>query len=229
MTTTTKARKASKEISCTPEAKELFDSLYERAKATGDFTGNKSEYLQYVLEREKERSNQPSPKSESTTSKGLEMDESLVWFTNVSGKSVEEKQTKLTEIKEILGVDEDEKIFFTRLELYQKASKLSGKSLTDIVKDGADAEAQALITAMRNPNATGQGRLGSADVALDSAFKEVIEQIKLGIYTPKKDLPITKISQRAGANFNSAKSWSQRRGFAFPMAIDHAIKLAEKL
>lgn len=230
MTTTTKARKQTKEISCTVEAKELFDNLYERAKATGNFKGTKSEYMQYILEREKERSNQPSPKAETVDNKQIEDDKPLVWFVNISGKNIEERQTKLLEIKQVLGINPDEEIIFTRAELYKKASELSGKNIDDVIKDGADAEAQSLITAMRNPEKSGQGRLGSADHRLDIAFKEIVELIKKGVYTPKNNvLPLTPIANRLNANINSAKSWAKRRGFAFPMALEHAFKLAEKL
>lgn len=229
MTTTTKGRKVTKEITCTVEDKELFDNLYERAKAKGDFTGTKTEYVHYILEREKLRSNEPSPKPETIDNKESDDNQPLAWFVNISGKNNEEKQNKLIEIKQILGITEDEEIIFTRQELYVKASEISGKSVEEIKKEGADSEAQKIITAMRNPEKSGQGRLGSADNALDVAFKEIVEMIQSGMYTPKEGVPITKISQRAGANFNSAKSWSKRRGFNFPMAIDHAVKFAEKL
>ncbi len=169
--------------------------------------------------------------SKAFISKSL-LEQTKVWFTKISGKNTEERNTKQTEIKAVLGFSPDESIVMTREELYQKASELTGKDLATIVLEGADTYAQTLITTFRKPSSEfakhgGRGRIGSKDEALAKALLTVVELINNGHYKPNKGkIPITMVATKTFPTItgaNTALNWAIRNGLEFPLTTEDAI------
>lgn len=227
--TTTSKKSSTSRLTVKTESLDTFHALHKLELSEGTFTGDAKEYFDFLLS-ERKQNRTLKPVASEPTSKKSEEDKPKTWFTNLSGKTKDERETKLAEIKKTLGISDNDDIIMTRAELYAKASQLSGKSVDEILVSGAESEAQALITALRVGNeGAGKGRLGSADATLDTAFIELVGMIENGSYKPVGGLPITKIASRAGANFNSAKSWASRRGFTFPMDLEEASTIAAQL
>ncbi|AFY71220.1 hypothetical protein Pse7367_2969 [Thalassoporum mexicanum PCC 7367] len=122
---------------------------------------------------------------------------------------------KLDQVKEALEITED-KVEMTEAALVNKAAEISGLSVEQITVEGRQYRAQDAITrSLSTENREGhtQGIVGAADERLDEAYEAVKGMVKDGTYKPKDGrISLTAISQRAMANYNSAKSWAERRG-----------------
>lgn len=132
------------------------------------------------------------------------------WFLTTKPENKEE-------IKEALNI-QGEDIELTEVELFEKASELSNTPVEEIKRQGGQLLAQKLITQnakadKTNKSGNGQGVAGGADSRLDEAYKQLKEAVANGSYKPKGGrIPLTAVSNRGMANYNSAKAWAARRG-----------------
>ena len=185
-----------------PEDKKMVrPTFYEESLELLDYLRgpvSRADYLHKLLLEEKNRETKSS-QLPTVPEIGVEAE---TWFTT-------SKEDTRIEVKEALGI-EGEDIVMTEAELLAKASELSGIPVPEIQKQGRQTLGQKLITQFCKPR-QGQGQAGGADSRLDESLKSVQEMIENGSFKGK--LTLTAVSQRAMANYNTAKGWAVRRGY----------------
>lgn len=223
----------SKTMKVTDASNKAVDESLERHKEAGLFKGHKQDYLEFAMARLAQLEKQVEQLKPATveTDNTDEDNNRKAWFTAISGTTKTERETKLSEIKKALGVEDSDAIVMSRNELYAKAAEMSGKTVQEIIRKGAESEAQAIITSLRKPNdGAGRGRVGSGDAKIEEKFIELVKEIEAGSYKPlKNQLPITAISMKARTNPTTVDNWAKRNNLDFPMPVDIAIEKAKEM
>lgn len=146
------------------------------------------QYVSQALEQYVEGNSQPSS-STSTTSpcSFLEDETPKEFFGSVKNKEDDNKRSELIEALDVHGVKaEGGTIKLTSGQLLDLASKVSGKSQTEILSDGLSYIAQKMITQELAGNSN-QGTLGSADRRIIETINELRQMISQGEYKPRKN------------------------------------------
>jgi len=213
------------------EDKKIFHELLLELKAskkTLELAGTKQGSLLTSYLKSKCNHN----KKEKTTTQPSLMNNELLeqteeWFTKVSGKTPEERNTKQSEVKAVLGFELNQPVLMTRKELYAKAAELAGKSIDTMIIEGADSNAQTLITTYRKPanetNGGGQGRAGSKDTVLAKTLLEVLQMVESGSYKPRNGtISLTQIANRCMTGYPTALNWAKRNGLNKDISLEEA-------
>jgi hypothetical protein len=200
--------------------KKVFHELLNELKSNKELlelSGTKQGSLlaSYLKSKSTHKNNQVTSQSSVIDNQILEQTEE--WFTKVSGKTPEERNSKQSEVKAVLGFEPNQPVLMTRKELYEKAAKLAGKTIDTVIIEGADTNAQTLITTYRKPasetNGGGQGRAGSKDAALAKTLLEVLEMVENGSYKPRNGtISLTQVANRSMTGYPTALNWAKRNG-----------------
>jgi hypothetical protein len=200
--------------------KKVFQELLNELKANKELlelSGTKQGSLlaSYLKSKSHRTNNQIN--SQSTLLDNQTLEKSEEWFTKVSGKTPEERNNKQAEVKAVLGFEPNQPVLMTRKQLYEKAAELAGKTIDTVIIEGADTNAQTLITTYRKPasetNGGGQGRAGSKDAALAKTLLEVLEMVENGSYKPRNGtISLTQIANRSMTGYPTALNWAKRSG-----------------
>jgi hypothetical protein len=212
------------------EDKKVFQELLNELKANKELlelTGTKQGSLlaSYLKSKTNRKNNQTN--SQSSLVDNQTLDKSEEWFTKVSGKTPEERSTKQAEVKAVLGFEPNQPVLMTRKELYEKAAELAGKTIDNVIIEGADTNAQTLITTYRKPasetNGGGQGRAGSKDTVLAKTLLEVLQMVETGSYKPRNGtISLTQIANRSMTGYPTALNWAKRNGLTKDISLDEA-------
>lgn len=206
MTTTKNDNRVSATLS--EDLKTKVDTAIEKGQAK-----NKSDLISQALEFYFSNQNNQNTQQVSNLS-----NEPQEWFTST-------KSENKTEIREALNIETAD-ILMSEAELLQKASELSQISIDEIERQGRQLIAQKLITqnaktSKTNKSGNGQGVAGGADQRLDDAYEQLKQMIASGAYKPKGGkLSLTAVSNRAMSNYNTSRSWAERKGYTELIAKD---------
>jgi hypothetical protein len=145
---------------------------------------NQAEAVSQALEQYLKGNSQPSSSSPCS----FLQDETLrEFFGSVKNKGDDHKRTELIEALDKHGVKADgETVRLTTAQLLALASKVSGKSETEILNDGLSYIGQKMITQELAGNSN-QGTLGSADRRIIETINELRQMISQGEYKPRKN------------------------------------------
>lgn len=162
------------------------------------------------------------------SSQALSLDDTeQVYFESVKPtKEDSEKRERLLEGLGEHGVKiEEGSAYLSPQQLLTLASKLSGKSESDILTEGVSYMAQKLVTQSLS-SASKQGTLGSADGRIIAAIHELRKLISEGEYKPRQDkegkskLGDSVIAGRAMTSVATVRNFLARKGDEISALLD---------